>query len=122
MALTMDDVISSVFELTFGEKSLTSNTVKFALQVAACSAQQSLSGNGRIARVLARYVERELPDRETLYRILATDAKAMINSNHITAIMRKLYNNLATLTSLSRVGLTLLLNCSGVGTCMTSTT
>lgn len=63
MGVTLDNVILGANDLASGGRRA---SVKFALWIAACSANQGLEENGRMARVLAQYVRGGLPDRETL--------------------------------------------------------
>ena len=79
---TLADVWVAARELNEGGRL---PNLKFALQIAACSAQQSLHNNGLIARVLAKYVERHLPERDDLYKELAEES-VLINENHLRAI------------------------------------
>ena len=79
---TATDLLASAQELNFGSQPA---SVKFALWIAAMSAQQSLEKNGVAARVLAAYVDSELPDRESLYAELCTWG-CNVNNNHLNAL------------------------------------
>jgi hypothetical protein len=82
MTVSINKVYQAAQELLIGGST---PNVKFALQIAACSAQQSLSGNGRMARVIAKYVHKPLPAEEVL-RAELKEQKVGILNTHISAI------------------------------------
>jgi hypothetical protein len=81
MTITLRQVTEQATLLTLGK----TPSVKFALQIAGCSAQQSLSGNGRMARVLAKYVHSPLPEQYELIEEFKRE-KVGILPNHIAAV------------------------------------
>ncbi len=62
MSISIADIYQAASELIGSQQP----SLKLALWASACSTQQALSKNGEMARLLACYVHRPLPDRDTL--------------------------------------------------------
>ena len=66
-SVTLEDIYRDASLLMQGQEQA---SVKLALWIAACSTNQALDKNGKMARVLAPYVHRPLPTRDVLASML----------------------------------------------------
>src|SRR2546430_8554321 len=73
---------AGMMELLYGDKA---PSLVFALRSGALSKLQELSANGRMSRLIAPFVNRPLPDRETLTALLRLSHGVLFGS-HLDAL------------------------------------
>jgi len=80
--INLQESQAGMMELLYGDKPA---NLRFALQTACLSAMQSLEPNGRLARLLAPFVNQPLPAREVLYPLLK-NARGILFHSHLDAL------------------------------------
>lgn len=83
--ITFDQTLRDAQQITQGHTG--PKVVKFALWIAALSAQQSLANNARLAKALRPHVNGHFESIEDVYKILKP-CRANLNGCHLNAIMR----------------------------------
>src|SRR5947209_8433438 len=80
--INLQESQAGMMELLYGDKPA---NLRFALQTACLSAMQSLEPNGRLARLLAPFVNQPLPAREVLFPLLK-NARGILFHSHLDAL------------------------------------
>lgn len=99
--VTIEDVYEQASELNQGDFK---PSVKFALWCAALSTQQTLHKNCLLADLLRPYIDKPLPERDTLWRLLKRAAGVLYNQHFIALYHIEYLEKSGQLNGLENIG------------------